>query len=251
MPPLALHTAIAKEVADSLRLPALDDERGSLYMGATAPDIRVITRWERERTHFFDLSCFEEQSGIAGLFSSYPDLANPGGLNASTVAFVAGYITHLVMDEAWINTIYRPHFGERSELGGGLRANVMDRALQFSIDSDRRRDTDLMLHILDAITRFDLALDIGFIDYDTLQRWRELMLDVVNNPPDWERFRQGAKRHLKVDSDSNGEFEELALSLPDLVDETVRYLSPERVQAFMEDSLRGSAEAVKEYLQCE
>jgi hypothetical protein len=107
-----------------------------------------------------------------------------------------------------------------------------------------------MLHILNAITRFDLALDIGFIDYDTLQRWRELMLDVVNSPPDWERFREGAKRHLHVDSESNGEFEELARSLPDLVDETVRYLSPELVQAFMDDSLRGSANAVKEYLQC-
>jgi hypothetical protein len=74
MPPLALHTAIAKEVADRLRAPALDDERGSLYLGSTAPDIRVITRWERERTHFFDLDCFEEQSGVTSLFESYPDL---------------------------------------------------------------------------------------------------------------------------------------------------------------------------------
>ena len=250
MPPLALHAAIAKEVADSLCLPALDDERGSLYMGATAPDIRVITRWEREQTHFFDLSNFEEQSGIAGFLSSYPDLARPTALNTPTVAFVAGYITHLVMDEAWINTIYRPHFGERSELGGGLRANVMDRALQFSIDSGRRQDRNLMLHILDAITRVDLALDVGFIDYETLRRWRELMLDVVNSPPDWERFREGARRHLRTDIESNGEFEELARSLPELVDETLRYLTPERVQAFMEDSLRGSTEAVKEYLQC-
>src|SRR5712692_3844124 len=250
MPPLALHAAIAKEVADSLCLPALDDERGSLYMGATAPDIRVITRWEREQTHFFDLSNFEEQSGIAGFFSSYPDLARPALLNAPTAAFVGGYITHLVMDEAWINTIYRPHFGERSELGGGLRANVMDRALQFSIDSGRRQDRNLMLHILDAITRVDLALDVGFIDYETLRRWRELMLDVVNSPPDWERFREGARRHLRTDIESNGEFEELARSLPELVDETLRYLTPERVQAFMEDSLKSSAEAVKEYLQC-
>ena len=44
MPPLALHTAIAKNVADALRLSALDDERGSLYLGSTAPDIRVMTK---------------------------------------------------------------------------------------------------------------------------------------------------------------------------------------------------------------
>src|SRR2546426_11151288 len=102
MPPLALHAAIAKEVADSLCLPALDDERGSLYMGATAPDIRVITRWEREQTHFFDLSNFEEQSGIAGILSSYPDLARPAVLNTPTVAFVAGLIKHPMMEGAGV-----------------------------------------------------------------------------------------------------------------------------------------------------
>ena len=59
MPPLGLHTAVAKEVADRLRHRLLQDEAGSLYLGSTAPDIRIITRWERERTHFFDLSCFD------------------------------------------------------------------------------------------------------------------------------------------------------------------------------------------------
>jgi len=250
MPPLALHTAIAKDVADSIASPALEDERGSLYMGATAPDIRVITRWDRRRTHFFDLGCFDEQSGISGLFEAYPALADPDSLSSSATAFVAGYISHLVMDEAWINSIYRPYFGERSELGGALRANIMDRALQFSIDANRRADSDLMLHIVDAVTRFDLGLDIEIIDRDTLRRWHELIVDLVSNEPDWERFREGAKRHLRITTDTNGEFDEIARSLPDLVDETLRYLTHERLQVFMEDSLRGSVEAVREYLQC-
>ncbi len=252
MPPLALHTAIAKDVADSLRLPSLDNERGNLYVGATAPDIRVITRWDRERTHFFDLSEFDEQSGVLGLFTAYPALAQPQQLNAPTVAFVAGYITHLVMDETWINSVYRPHFGERSPLRGDLRANVMDRALQFQIDSERRNDRALMLHVLDAVARFDLAVAIDFIDYETLRRWRDVISDIVSQPPDWERFRQGAKRHLKIsEPESDNGFNELTRSLPDLVEETLRYLTLERVQSFMDDSLQDSIEAVKGYLQCE
>src|SRR3970040_21438 len=111
----------------------LDAERGNLYLGATAPDIRVITRWERGRTHFFDLHNFDEQSGVAGLFDAYPRLGQPGSLGPGTAAFVAGYVTHLVMDELWINTIYRPFFGQRSPLGGDLRAHIMDRACQFSL----------------------------------------------------------------------------------------------------------------------
>ena len=113
MPPLAMHTAIAKDIADRLNTAALDDERGSLYLGATAPDIRVITHWERARTHFFDLDCFDEQSGVSALFEAYPVLTNPGDLSPQTRAFTAGYLTHLVTDETWITTVYRPHFGER------------------------------------------------------------------------------------------------------------------------------------------
>ena len=39
-------------------------------------------------------------------------------------------------------------------------------------------------------------------------------------------------------------------SLPDLVDETLTYLTPERVEAFMDDSCIKSLNAVRDYLQC-
>lgn len=251
MPPLALHTVIAKEVADRLRHRALDEERGNLYLGSTAPDIRVITRWERERTHFFDLANFDEQSGVAGLFQVYPRLARPASLNRPTAAFVAGYLTHLVMDETWINTIYRPFFGERSPLGSDLRANIMDRAIQFSLDRERRSDRGLIIHVLNEVARCDLALEVDFIDGETLRRWQEVILDVVKHPPDWERFRYVAGRHLReAGIESPEAFQEFVRSLPDLVEETLRYLTPERVQAFVEDSLNQGLEAVKEYLEC-
>src|SRR3990172_6602042 len=105
MPPLGLHTVIAKEVGDRLRHRVLDAERGNLYLGATAPDIRVITRWERGRTHFFDLHNFDEQSGVAGLFSAYPRLGRPGSLLPGTAAFVAGYVTPPGVGELLVKTI--------------------------------------------------------------------------------------------------------------------------------------------------
>ena len=251
MPPLCLHTVIAKEVADRLRHRALDEERGSLCLGSTAPDIRVITRWERGRTHFFDLSNFDEQSGVEGLFSAHPRLREPGGLGAGTVAFVAGYVTHLVMDELWINTIYRPFFGVRSPLGGNLRANIMDRAIQFSLDRQKRIDRELMAHVLGEVARADLALEIDFIDGETLHRWRDVILDVVDHPPDWQRFRDIADRHLReAGIETPEQFEEFLRSLPDLVDETLRYLTEKRLWEFMDSSLGQSVTVVKEYLQC-
>ena len=251
MPPLGLHTVIAKEAGDRIRHRVLDEERGNLSLGSTAPDIRVITRWERGRTHFFDLSNFDEQSGVAGLFSAYPRLSQPGRLSAGTVAFVAGYLTHLVMDELWINTIYRPFFGERSPLGGGLRANIMDRAMQFSLDRQKRTDRELMTHVLHEVSRSDLALQIDFIDGETLHRWKDVIVEVIDHPPDWQRFRSVAGRHLReAGIESPQQFEEFLRSLPDLVDETLRYLSEKRVREFMERSVEQGVGALKEYLEC-
>jgi hypothetical protein len=251
MPPLGLHTVIAKEVADRLRHRVLEEERGNLYLGSTAPDIRVITRWERRRTHFFDLSNYDEQSGVGGLFRAYPRLREPGELSAATVAFVAGYVTHLVMDELWINTIYRPFFGERSPLGGNIRANIMDRAMQFSLDRQKRIDRDLMAHVLDEVARADLALEIDIIDADTLRRWKEIIMDVVTHPPDWDRFRYLAGRHLReAGIETPEQFQEFVRSLPDLVDETLRYLTEKRVREFMHRSEEEALEAAREYLKC-
>ncbi len=251
MPPLTLHTVMAKDLADGLRHRLLDRERGNLYLGSTAPDIRVITRWERERTHFFDLGSLEEQSGVDGLFQTYPRLAQVAALNEPTAAFIAGYLTHLVMDETWITTIYRPFFGEGSTLGGSLEANIMDRLVQFSIDREKRSDRAVVAHVLEEVARSDLALEIDFIDGDTLGRWREVMLNVVNQPPDWERFRYVAGRHLREAGIETPEaWQEYLRSLPDMVERSLRYLAPERVRYFVEESRRLGLEAVKEYLEC-
>jgi len=250
MPPLTLHIEIAKGVAERLSNGLLDDERGNLYLGSTAPDIRVITSWERERTHFFDLGNFGEQSGVYSFLRAYPTLARRGSVSRPIAAFVAGYLSHLVMDEAWINSVYRPHFGSASPLGGGLKANVMDRALQFSLDRDRRSDRDLIAHVVDAVARCDLGLEVGFIDSDTLQQWHRVVLEMMEQIPDWERFRHAARRHVGATESSGEDFDALVSSLPDLVDETIRYLTPDLIDSFMADALGRSVESVREYLEC-
>lgn len=252
MPPLTVHTAVARQVADRLGVRLLDDQRGSLYLGSTAPDIRMITRWERERTHFFDIHSFEHQSSVDTLLQKHQSLADPAALRPETVGFVAGYITHLVMDEMWINKVYRPFFGERSPLGGDMRANVMDRALQFSMDDERRRDRDLMLHVMNEVATCDLDLEVDFIDTDTLRQWHSFVVKLAEQMPDWERYRAGTRRHLERSGVEIGDgFEELMDSLPDLVDETIRYLTPERVDAYIDESIDSCIESVKAYLQCE
>ncbi|MCH7485095.1 MAG: zinc dependent phospholipase C family protein [Chloroflexi bacterium] len=255
MPPLSLHTSLARRIAERLRTAVLDDERGNLYLGSTAPDIRVITRWERSRTHFFDLNNFEHQDAVAGFFSANPSLTDAAAVSPPTCAFIAGYVSHLVMDANWIAHIYRPFFGRDSELGGNLRANILDRAMQFSLDSETRDDDELMAEVLEAVARCDLELEIDFIDKESLRKWRQVVSDFAQSQPDWDRFKSRIRRHLSDThgdalGDLDGDGEELARSLPELVNETLRYLSRERLDEWMNESLEESVVAVREYLRC-
>lgn len=251
MPPLALHTALAKEIADRLRQRTIDDERGSLYLGATAPDIRVLLRWERERTHFFDLGRYDEQNSIQGLFQAYPQLARPDGLGPATVAFLAGYISHLVMDETWITEVYRPYFGVSSPLGGDIKANILDRVVQYEMDRRQRSEGGKMAQIGRDLAAAALELEVEFLDKESIQRWQQIALEVVNLPADWEPFRRIASRHLRAAGiDTPEAFAEFLRGLPDLLAEASKYLSQERLSAFLDRSLEGGLEAIKEYLQC-
>jgi len=249
VPPLGLHTVVAKEIGDRLRHPLLDGHRGALYLGSTTPDIRVLTRWDRRVTHFFDLDNFGYQDGVAEFLRAQPHLADPRFLPPHLASFVAGYITHLVMDEIWITQVYRPFFGERSPLGGDCWANILDRAVQFSMDRERRQDRALVAHIVAEVARTDMGIDLGFIDEETMGRWREVILRVASQPPDWERFRFIASRYLEeAGIDTPEAFAEFLKTLPELVEEAVRYLTPERLRSFMEASVEKGLEAVRAYL---
>lgn len=251
MPPLALHTALAKEAADRLRHRTIDADRGSFYLGATAPDIRVLLRWERERTHFFDLGRYDEQDSVRGLFQTYPQLGRPDGLNPSTVAFLSGYVSHLVMDERWITEVYRPYFGMGSPLAGDIRANILDRVLQYELDRRQRSDSEKIAEIVRDLTASALEVRVDFLDRESIQRWQEIAKEVVSFPPDWEPFRRVASRHLRAAGiDTPEAFAEFLRGLPDMLAEAMKYLSEERLQAFLEGSLAGSLEAIREYMRC-
>ena len=73
MPNLPMHIYLADQVAEQLDRGYVFDHMGAYYLGSTAPDIRAMTRWPREQTHFAPFSaairitCFIPM--LAGLFS--------------------------------------------------------------------------------------------------------------------------------------------------------------------------------------
>ena len=249
MPPLGLHMTVAREIAGELASRAIEADRGAYYLGATTPDIRVLTRWDRERTHFFTLDDFNEQSGVHRLFELEPALRDAAGVDASTAAFVAGYISHLVMDEAYICQIYRPLFGERSTLGGDVMANLMDRLLQFELDRRDREDFDRIAEIQRELAASAVEISVEFIAHDTLLEWRKVSAEVLNHPPTWDRFGRIASRHLSAagieGDDGLARFME---DVPSLLERTIEHVGTERIREYLDSSKAQARRAMKEYL---
>jgi hypothetical protein len=241
--------SVARSLAGPLASSVIDADRGAYYLGSTIPDVRMITRWERERTHFFDLEDFGHQDSVRALFEANPDLSDAGDLNPSTAAFMAGYLTHLVLDEGWITTVYRPLFGEKSALEGSERANVMDRVIQYEMERREREDTPTMIELSGAIAASALEVTVGFIDVETVQRWREVNLDFLKAPPTWERFRNVASRHLRQAGVTEPErIEAFMAEVPSLLQETVDHVGWERVQSYLDESSGRARAAIEDYL---
>ncbi len=249
MPSLGLHMTIARELACDITSPVIEAERGAYYLGATTPDIRVLTRWDREQTHFFDLRDFGEQNGVERLFERQPALRDARELDPSTAAFMAGYISHLVLDEDYITQIYRPLFGERSTIAGDAMCDVMDKALQWDIDRDARGDGASSEEIQRALIESAIEVHVGFIARETLLKWREMTAELIGTPATVERLVRFLGRRLPglafEDEASAAAFAE---GVPALLERTWEHVGAERVQEYLSSAKTRARRTMEEYL---
>ncbi|MSP22985.1 MAG: hypothetical protein EXR66_08250 [Dehalococcoidia bacterium] len=238
----------ARVVAERLRAPQIDELRGLYYLGATAPDIRVITRRERIHTHFFDLECLEAQDSVAKMFEAHPGLAMPENLDAMTRAFMAGFITHLVLDEMYIETMYRDFFGARSSMVADPFANVLDRALQFELNRRELEDATAVGEILREVEGCETSTAVGFIEDSYLVQWREVIVDFARHGQTWDRFPRMMNMHLRRAGLSDEEIERHSKDGPQLAQRSLDYVSEARVASFLEEATQLAEMRVARYL---
>jgi len=240
--------AHARTIADRLGLREIDVDRGAYYLGSTAPDIRVITRNHRNVTHFFELDDLADQDSVARMFQEHPRLATPAGLDAATTAFIAGYLTHLVLDEAFIGQVYRPHFGAFSPRQNDPRSNVLDRALQYELDRRDREDRAAMEEIRVALAATTPPGRIPFIADEHLVEWTTVSEDIASLPPDFARFRRMMTRHLERAGYGADEINSYCDEPAVLLAEAFRIVDQERIDRFWQDAEERMYNRVRSYL---
>ncbi|MCC7364996.1 MAG: zinc dependent phospholipase C family protein [Dehalococcoidia bacterium] len=251
MPPITLHMVLARNIARDLGMPQLPQNDGHYLLGATTPDIRVLTRQDRQSTHYFDLNGPDHQDSVAMFLAEHGHLAAPENLNDPTRAWACGYISHLVMDEQYITGIFRRFFADEDALGGKMRAGVMDRLLQFDLDRVYGNDVELTREVCDALACTVADIESGFIDHETMEKWRKVSLDVMSKDMDWDRMRSMIFNHLRFSGLKEGETMTSFLdSLPELLDETIAHITSAEVDGFVQRSSEAAAKAIERYLGC-
>ncbi len=251
MPPLVTHMIAAVRAGEAIAVDdtALDDRNGDFLLGATTPDIRVLTRWDRERTHFFDIYDDGHQDCVENFFSAHRMFRDPERLSPDTRAWVAGYLTHVIMDQEYVLQIYRPYFGSRSLLGGSSHANLLDRVLQYELDRRERESDEQMQQMRSALFGTAVDIDAGFVDQSLLVRWRDTTAAMTEHPPDWERFSFIASRHLKsagIESESG--LREFMETIPQLLDDTLSHVDQRALDGFFESTTERATTVLRDWL---
>ena len=247
MPNLPAHIDLARRAAQRLGSPTLDAHIGYFLLGSTSPDVRAITKRRREEYHFAPLSFESVGAGVQSLLDANPRLKARSSGDGRTRAFVAGYITHLTLDETWIMEMCRPHFGNRAVFEDGVRGQLMDRALQLELDRlSQGGVAGVAGHLADA----GGTVDVGFIDAETQADWHRWVVGFTKREFTWERLGHMARRIARGDDDhpAHGMAKEFLRAMPASLDRLFEHVSRNDLSDFQERSVERLAGAVGDYL---
>src|SRR5574340_767149 len=114
MPNSQTHLAAAYGLLAPGELPseipwlATSETQAAFLLGAIGPYVRVISGHAREETHFIPIPPPEGVLAQEVMLETWPGLRYESGMRADQAACVAGYMSHLIMDQTWLDTVVMP-----------------------------------------------------------------------------------------------------------------------------------------------
>ena len=246
-----MHIYMAQQAAERLDWGFAFDFLGSFYLGSTAPDIRAMTKWPRDRTHFSQLSVATVGEGSRRMFELHPELNDTSDLGPSTRAFVLGYLSHLTCDEVWITTMFRPHFDpdqpENRVTRSDVESHIWDRALQLDLD---RRAGDAMTGFASAsrhVSCPDPDIDVGFLDTEVLQEWRGWVEWALDREFSWDRLKRALNRMYRDNEDVQTEVERFLEQMPYSMERIYEQIPEDKLNAYQQRALEETVSLAREF----
>ena len=248
MPNLPTHIHYSYESIGKYNGLDLNSNMAIYLFGATAPDIRVITKQDRSVYHFVDLDFDRVGDGIKNMKILHPILNNLNSSDEHTRSFMAGYASHLILDETWITTMFRPFFADTSLFGNKSQGLMWDRALQMYLDKSHWNTLD---QNLPRIASCEINIEVEFLKNEPIEDWRNWISKLLNRKFSWDRLEFMASRIAKGDnshpaiglakdfiSDPDGGIDDILEKLPDGI-----------LEEFSSESLKNIDNALGEFTQ--
>ena len=122
---------------------------------------------------------------------------------------------------------------------------------QFDLEHEYGDDPEVVQRLVTALSCTVEAIEVGFVERETLEAWRQLNLEIAQRNMDWDRQRAMITRPLKHSGiDEGPELASFLDSLPELRNETIGYVTSAEVEGFVQRSTEAAARVVERYLQC-
>ncbi len=249
MPNLPMHIHLANEVAEQLDRGYVFDHRGAYYLGSTAPDIRAMTRWPREQTHFAPLSVEEVGTGTKTMFEMHPELHE--NMSPASQAFLAGYVCHLAADEVWITSVFRRHFdtAEASRLTDDqVEANIWDRAMQLNMDRQALPQISGCAHPESWLSCSDKNVTMPFFEDGLLTEWKDRVGRFQIWEFTWDRLKGALNRLYRDDENVQKTVERFLDGMPGNMEQLYEKVPEADVSAYQERALAATVAQVREFV---
>jgi hypothetical protein len=248
MPTASAHLAAALELLDDPALSASQqlasgEPHGAFMLGNFSPDVRVINGLAREITHFYDIPLSPGTSASHALLNTHPELAKGDVLSANQAAFVAGYMAHLIMDEAWLEFVVMPYIFIDDAAWDTNHPNYRLYSLLMTYlaeQGDRQVPSDMA----DTLRAVEPNNWLPFASDEHLVEWRERVIQYALTDGGWRTAKMFAHQ-----MGSNADELYAVVTSQEAMDREVFSVMPrEKLETFQRSTHKRSIKALNAYL---
>jgi hypothetical protein len=208
-----------------------------------------MTHWDRERTHFAPLSVAAVGTGTRRMFEQYPELADRQQQTPATRSFMVGYVSHLIADEVWITTMFRPNFGTADRVTKNeVEGHIWDRALQLDMDRRVCQETDSLRDVTLELNDAEREVSLAFLDEALLAEWRAWVARFLGWDFDWVRLKRALNRMFRDNAEVQQVVDRFLRDLPASLEQVYAKIPPERLAEYERQVLQETLAQVREYL---
>jgi hypothetical protein len=209
-----------------------------------------MTKWDRARTHFSDLSVSRVGTGVQRMFELHPQLAgSANGITPQTRAFLLGYVSHLVADEVWITTVFRPHFGSEDRVTDSeIEGHIWDRALQLDMDRIALADNGGLVIENDAIAAVDQMPALEFLQDELIDEWRGWVARLLGWDFTWERLKRALNRMYRDNDEVQTVVDGFLEQMPNSLERVYERIPHELIDAYRQRVIDETKTHAREYL---